>query len=63
VPLVSDDYHAIQSSAVECVTKPSDPSAWDLTVWLVCGLALTLWFDTSDTRDEFYKRLVDAMSQ
>lgn len=41
MPIVSDDAHAVDASAVHCVTKPPE-GVWSLTVWLAGGMSLTL---------------------
>ena len=60
--VVSDDFHAVQASMVSSVMKPALETVLYLIVF-ADGQATTLWFDTLDARDSFFKLLVDAMGK
>ena len=59
--IISDDYNAVESQQVAAVKKPDVPEIWRLDVWLLSGTAMSCGFQSTGERDEFYKRLVDAM--
>ncbi len=64
--VIADDTHAVSPGAVVSVVKlevladPPQPSYWYLAV-AGASISQMLRFDVVDARDEFYKRLVDAM--
>ncbi len=71
MPTIEDGTYAVQASTVACVYKsdipavpPDQPASYLLTV-MFAGIGKPsspqLRFEKSDARDEFYKRLVDAM--
>ncbi len=66
--VIADDTHAVNPSTVCVVTKadaiqePPFPSAFFLVVQASNG-AQSLRWDESGPRDEFYKRLINAMEK
>ena len=60
--VVNDDFNAINPVMVSGVLKPMLDTSRYLTVF-ANGLPMTLWFDTADARDSFYKTLVDAIGK
>ncbi len=67
--VISDDAHAVDSSTVCAVTKaasvqsPPFESAYYLTVQGQAGAGQVLRWDDQGPRDEFYKRLIEAMEK
>jgi len=59
--LITDDYNAVESTQVAVVCRP-DAALW-LTLTMVSGHGLMLYFASIDARDTFWKLLVDAMSK
>ncbi len=60
--IVYDDYNAVDAVKVSTVTKPIAGTSWYLTVVSVSG-PVTLWFADEGSRDDFYKRLIEAMEK
>lgn len=59
---ITDDYNAIDPSQVALAQKPEQPENWSVYVQMMQSSYLTqLRFVSQESRDEFYKRLVDAM--
>ena len=64
--IVSDDQRAVDASDVACAWKVTDENSGVYWLVVTCkgtSSQVTSRFEKSDQRDEFYKRLVDAMSQ
>lgn len=61
MPVISDDLNAVDSTKVGCLCKPEFPHLWYLNA-IVEGAAVTWRFPSTDARDEFYKKLVEAMA-
>ena len=59
--VIADDYNAVDSTAVEAVTKPDADYLWWLTVVLKSGQTVTPRFLSVSARDDFYKSLVNAL--
>jgi hypothetical protein len=64
--VIDDDTHAVVSESVEIVTKSDDlrdppiPSWWYLDIQSKGGYRRLTW-DAESPRDDFYKKLVEAM--
>jgi len=58
--LVSDDYHAVQSASVVSVEKPDAETLWSLSL-ATSGGDVQLRFESLGARDDFFKKLVNAM--
>lgn len=59
--VIDDGAKAIQASRVDAVIKWQDGELAWMTLTLHSGEAVVLRFETSGERDDFYKRLVEAM--
>lgn len=59
--IINDDYNAVNSADVAILTKPDVAELWRLDLWLKSGTAMSCKFDSTDSRDGFYKKLVEAM--
>ena len=65
MPIVSDDTHAVNSASVQAVVKTDAPDAemyW-VTVSLSNGQTVNFRFPDPGAMADFYKQLVNAMSQ
>lgn len=60
--VIADDYNAVRVAAVQGVQKPDADYLHWLTVQMG-GQTTTLRFPDHAARDDFYKKLVDAMGQ
>lgn len=61
--VVSDDFNAIRADEVAAVTKPDADTLWFLNVTLKANtIPVTCRFGSLEARDDFYEKLVSAMS-
>ena len=60
MPVITDDYHAVNPALVAVVEKPDSDELWFLRV-TVSGQPSVMTFASLGARDDFYKALVTAM--
>ena len=61
--IVNDEYNAINAASIVALARPMDPQAPYLLATSAGCPQITLWFETTDARDTFYKQLVEAMQK
>lgn len=67
--VIADDAHAVNPSTVcvatkaEAVQEPPNPSSYYVAVQASGGSGQVLRWDDEGPRDEFYKRLIEAMEK
>lgn len=63
MPVIRDDYHAVEAADVSAVVKPDQEWMHYLTLSMNSGATVELRFDDTGQRDDFYKSLIDGMEK
>ena len=59
--VVSDDWNAVNAATVSSVTKPDLDTVLYLVIYAENCPPVTVWFPDTAARDDFFKKLIEAM--